>query len=169
MSAVEHGSRGGWTTGRLTARDAVRFWRLSAVPLNASDDCWVWLGTLDMDGYGRFSVRGRDLRAHRVAYELKVKHPIPDDLVIDHLCRNRQCVNPAHMEPVTIGENTRRAPRFHLPTCKHGHAWTAATTKIRGNGTRNCVPCSRRRSAESYARRSAARRARAIATHGGHA
>ncbi len=72
--------------------------------------CWPWLASIQQDGgYGRFSLNGRSIPAHRMAYELVVR-PIPNGLTIDHLCRRRDCVNPAHLEPVTIGVNTLRSP-----------------------------------------------------------
>lgn len=70
--------------------------------------CWVWLLALDEDCYGHFAVAGRNFRAHRWAFEHLVG-PIPDGLTVDHLCRHTWCVNPAHMEAVTMGENNRRA------------------------------------------------------------
>lgn len=83
---------------------------------NRSDDgCWEYLGGRSRAGYGALNVRlgGRDapkvmLYAHRVFYE-ELVGPIPHGLEIDHLCRNKGCVNPAHLEPVTHGENVRRA------------------------------------------------------------
>lgn len=72
----------------------------------AVGDCWVWQGTL-RGGYGRFRAGRKTFSAHRVSYEHHVG-AIPDGLVLDHLCRNRACINPAHLEPVTIRENIRR-------------------------------------------------------------
>lgn len=71
--------------------------------------CWIWQRSKSPQGYGRRSVPGRKgpAPAHRVAYE-QAKGPIPDGLVIDHLCRNPSCVNPNHLEVVTCAENTRR-------------------------------------------------------------
>jgi hypothetical protein len=74
---------------------------------NTDTGCWEWIGTCQSNGYGAFAVAGKTLRAHRWAYEHFVG-PIPVGLTIDHLCRNRTCVNPEHMEPVTSAENTRR-------------------------------------------------------------
>ena len=96
--------------------------------------CWVWQGgKMKTKGYGRWIWNGRHTMAHRVVYELLVG-PIPDGLQSDHLCRNTSCVNPDHMEIVTLQENLRRqfragsgggainAAKTH---CKHGHAFTA--------------------------------------------
>lgn len=71
------------------------------------DECWVWCARTNRNGYGRLRVGGRELMAHRLAYEALVG-PIPEGLVLDHLCRVRLCINPAHLEPVTVRENTLR-------------------------------------------------------------
>lgn len=71
--------------------------------------CWIWTGGRFANGYGRFKFAGKDFGAHRLAYELW-SGAIPDGLQIDHLCRVRECVNPAHLEPVTIAENIHRSP-----------------------------------------------------------
>lgn len=81
-----------------------RFWR--NVDRGGDDDCWLWKGR---DGRGRFAVDGKFVYAYRFAYELLVG-PIPVGLVLDHVvCDNPRCVNPAHLEPTTQGENARRA------------------------------------------------------------
>lgn len=69
--------------------------------------CWIWTGALTTNGYGQVRWGDRTLRAYRLVYELLVG-PIPDGLQLDHLCRNRRCVNPAHLEPVTQWENWAR-------------------------------------------------------------
>ena len=99
---------------------------LSALPEEAvipepMSGCWLWIGSWNAYGYGII----RRQQAHRIAYEA-VRGPIPAGLVIDHLCRTRSCVNPAHMEIVTRGENVRRGmnPRAvaaRTNTCFKGH------------------------------------------------
>lgn len=76
--------------------------------VHRSPGCWLWQAKLNADGYGVFSISPElSVLAHRFAYEVAVG-PIPDGLVTDHLCRNRRCVNPDHLEPVTSRENTIR-------------------------------------------------------------
>lgn len=75
-----------------------RFWPKAEV--GEDSECWPWVGSRDPYGYGRLKINGKFRGAHRLAYELSVGS-IPEGLEIDHLCRNRCCVNPAHLEPVT--------------------------------------------------------------------
>jgi hypothetical protein len=87
---------------------AERFWR--HVQIGDPEGCWPWLAATNNRGYGVTSRGGRGTRiyAHRLAWELE-RGPIPEGLTIDHLCRNRGCINVRHMEVVTLAENIRRA------------------------------------------------------------
>ncbi len=119
--------------------------------------CWLWTGGLDTGGYGIFTVMGTNMGAHRWAYEHYVGS-IPDGLVIDHLCRRRNCVNPDHMEPVTVAENNLRgvgvgAINARKTHCKHGHPFDDDNTYVY-NDIRYCATCVARRSREYRARRS---------------
>lgn len=106
--------------------------------------CWLWKGTKDEDGYGKFSFKrgGWNVRvAHRYAYELYVGH-IPKGLTLDHLCRVRHCVNPAHLEPVTNHENLMRgvspsAINSRKTHCPQGHAYDGLNVR----GHRVCNRC----------------------------
>lgn len=113
--------------------------------IEKTHSCWLWTGSQDGRGYGLFFDGVKPVRAHRYSY-MVYKSEIPQGLVIDHLCRVRNCVNPEHLEAVTQKENlyrgdtiaaTNRAKSF----CKNGHEFTAANTITRKNGTRNCRTC----------------------------
>lgn len=110
--------------------------------------CWEWKRSRNSRGCGLISERGVVLLAHRVSYEHHVG-PIPDGMQIDHLCRNKACCNPSHLEPVTARENSHRRPDVHKSHCIHGHALTAENTilKKRPNGhpIRNCRTCANAR------------------------
>lgn len=106
--------------------------------------CWNWTGYLNTGGYGSlYTGEKPSVLSHRFSYEHFVG-PIPDGLALDHLCRNKGCVNPFHLEPVTRAENTRRA--FALQThCKYGHEYTPENTHISVVGSRKCRQCNRER------------------------
>jgi hypothetical protein len=139
------------------ARDPeTRFWQR----VDASGDCWVWLGGLNDGGYGRFYLDRKCHPAHRFAWTVLVG-PIADGLVIDHLCRNRVCVNPDHLEPVTHRENILRgvcpAAKFAAATkCVNGHDFDAKNTyRFPGRGNRDCRECRRQRARAKWAKRRA--------------
>ncbi len=128
-----------------------------------ADGCWRWTGCITNHGYGQVQdSRARKPRsAHRLVYEL-LTGPIPEGLGLDHLCRNRWCVRPDHLEPVTSRENTlrgetpagRNARKTH---CAKGHELTPENTlpDIRNARWRRCVTC-QRYSAKTIAARRAA-------------
>lgn len=72
-----------------------------------SSGCWIWEGALHVDGYGKIFLNGKLEMAHRVGWQLYVG-PIREGMVLDHLCRRKSCVNPSHLDPVTVGENSKR-------------------------------------------------------------
>lgn len=121
---------------------AERFWP----KVNKTPVCWIWMGGKSGHGYGVIGGEGgragKQLMAHRVAYEL-LRGPIPEGLVIDHLCRNPPCVNPAHLEVVTYSENYRRGMRRLATThCPKGHPYDEVNTRFY-RGHRYCRACHR--------------------------
>jgi hypothetical protein len=135
--------------GAYTEADrVVAFWQKISLPDDTAQ-CWLWRGCRRADRYGQFWVGDRFVYAHRFAYEL-LRAPIPPRLTIDHLCKNRSCVNPWHMEPVTMQENLRRGEgpavvNSRKTRCPHGHEYTVANTYVvlrRGRWpTRVCKAC----------------------------
>lgn len=135
---------------RIVGDDLARFW--SKVDKDSSPDgCWLWTAAKRPTGYGIFWRRDRMVSAHRFIYEREVG-PIPDGMFIDHVyakgCRSTSCVNPAHLEVVTFGENMRRWSES-VTTCKRGHAYDSANTYVRKDrpGNRMCKACRRERRA----------------------
>lgn len=114
--------------------------------------CWLWTAFLDRDGYGLFSNRQAGTnRAYRWAYEAAVG-PIPDGLVLDHLCRVRACIRPDHLEPVTDKVNAERGQKAQQAACIRGHEFTEKNTYIKPNGTRCCRACRNERTKTPEAR-----------------
>ena len=130
--------------------------------------CIEWPGQINKDGYGLWTQKraGKVTRimAHRLAYEA-LFGPIPEGLVIDHLCRNRACSQPWHLEPVTRGENVRRGIASQVmkerhqnrTECKRGHPLSGDNVRIKKDGKgidfRECVTCRRLTNRRSKARR----------------
>jgi len=141
-----------------------RFWskvdKDGAIPAHAPHlgPCWQWTGAgskSESDRYGRFSIAGVMLQAHRVAYEMEVG-PVPTGLELDHLCRNTFCVRPSHLEPVTCRTNVLRgfgpsAVNAAKEACDHGHRFTPENTYREGR-RRRCRACARDRQARYQAR-----------------
>jgi len=110
-------------------------------------ECCIWTAAKDSGGYGCLTVKGKHWRAHRFIY-LILKNGIDPNLSIDHLCRNRACVNIKHLEQVSIGENVLRgtsppAQNSKKTHCIHGHQFTPENTYIRKKGKRGCKQCYR--------------------------
>jgi hypothetical protein len=106
--------------------------------------CWNWIGAKTSGGYGNFAIKKVNFVAHRVSYEL-VNGEIPEGLHLDHLCRNRACVNPEHLEPVTQRVNLLRGetiPALHSAKthCPSGHEYSEENTLIY-RGSRHCKTC----------------------------
>lgn len=117
-----------------------RFWE----KVDKTDTCWNWTAA-NVLGYGRFSVGGRLVSAHRFSYELE-HGPIADGLQIDHLCRNTRCVNPEHLEAVTPYVNTHRSTSHVVAQaaqthCKNGHPLSGPNLYVSPDGKRTCRTC----------------------------
>jgi hypothetical protein len=116
--------------------------------------CWSWIGSIDQHGYGKVRVAGKTLATHRVAYETFVG-PVPDGLVLDHMCHNadkgcpggpscshRRCLNPEHLEPATRSMNAVRGRGHGSEThCIRGHEFTPENTYVDSAGHRHCRTC----------------------------
>lgn len=134
---------------------AERFWE----KVDATGICWEWTGSRSTKGYGQFNVGGgHRARAHRFVFELLGLPVVPDELTVDHVCRNTRCVNPDHLEIVPGGVNTLRggamsaryARRSH---CINGHEYTDTNTRFWGSGReRYCLACQAERREQRRAR-----------------
>lgn len=118
-----------------------RFWSR----VNKTKSCWIWTGYISPKGYGECYFKGKTCRAYRVSFEM-VNGPIPDGMEIDHLCRNRACVNPEHLEAVSKRENILRgvcppAINRRKKKCNNGHEYNAENTMISKRGSRVCRLC----------------------------
>ena len=131
----------------MTAPKPLTGWQLDTLPeslprhvrrniVAGGGGCWLWTRSTSPDGYGWASLDDRTHQAHRLVYRLVIGEP-PEGTHLDHLCRVRHCVNPAHLEPVTPGENLRRSPLTPagMTTCAKGHELEPL------RGQRRCPVC----------------------------
>jgi HNH endonuclease len=113
--------------------------------------CWIWKHFIRWNGYADVSHQGKKRRAHVVSYLERVGS-IPEGLELDHLCRQRACVNPDHLEPVTRSENLRRSPLVgrgnRRSQCRKGHPFDLESTYVDSRGGRHCRTCDRIRAHE---------------------
>lgn len=118
--------------------------------------CWIWLAGTATEGYGKFWVDGATDLAHRVSWRLAGR-ATPSNTELDHLCRNRLCCNPDHLEPVSHRENMLRGVSPTALTarsnfCKNGHEFTVENTYYLANGWRRCHACGRAAAKRCYDR-----------------
>lgn len=121
--------------------------------INYTETCWLWTGTVAVNGYGVMNIRNgkrankKQGKVHRLSWEIANERRVPVGLTIDHTCVVSLCVNPAHLEPVTSRVNLlRRWERFRAnrPShCFNGHEYTPETSKIAKRGTLVCRLCER--------------------------
>lgn len=132
--------------------------RIAARLIVEDSGCWTLTGSTSSTGYHSIGVNGTTHNAHRWLYEVVVG-PVPEGLQLDHLCRNRACVNPDHLEPVSQSENLLRGDGFsgvnaRKSVCVNGHDLVGHNVMIRKDGWRNCREChnARRRKARTTLR-----------------
>lgn len=136
-----------------------RFWE--KVDTTAGEGCWQWLAYKSPSGYGTIRINKKNTMAHRQAYELLV-NKIPSDMTVDHLCKNPSCVNPSHMEIVTLSENVIRAKPWEKAcvasgvvqsskmSCPKGHSYDNINTYVTPKGRRDCKECRRAACRRNY-------------------
>lgn len=116
--------------------------------ISTPNECWIWLGAKDSSGYGQISNNHKRVGAHRIAWEIANSRKLYDDEVIDHLCRNPSCVNPAHLEAVSMKENTARGNHLlvikekskNRTHCKRGHLLSEDNIAF-SSSSKSCKMC----------------------------
>ena len=127
----------------------------ASIERESNSDCWLWTKHITSNGYAQMRIGckadndRKNVYAHRVSYEI-YKGKIPNGLTIDHLCRVRSCVNPDHLEAVTLRENLARgetlaARNLAKTHCPRGHRYDDENTHTDKNGRRHCLACNRMR------------------------
>ncbi|MEO7020906.1 MAG: HNH endonuclease signature motif containing protein [Ktedonobacteraceae bacterium] len=118
------------------SRNRDPFLRFNERIIKTEGGCWFWQGKLSTHGYGQFKIDGQVRQVHRWSYEA-FKSPIPEGLILHHRCENRCCVNPDHLEPVTVKENNA----YTNQRCRQGHSFTTENTIVTKTGVRICRFC----------------------------
>lgn len=131
------------------------------IRIDEETGCWEWAGPRLASGYGMSRTPGYRTTAHRAVYLILVG-PLPEGWTPDHLCRNKGCVNPDHVEGVPHGVNVRRAEPYidrarNGDSCRRGHSYTPENTRYDARGYRVCRACKREQSRESMRRQRAGR------------
>lgn len=125
---------------------------ISKLEINKKTGCWEWRATISLKGYGQIRYKNNTIHAHRLSYIIFIG-PLTPGLELDHLCRNKKCVNPYHLEEVTHQENCKRgdAGKYNkIKThCPQGHEYTKENTII-DRGSRLCRECRRIQSINNY-------------------
>lgn len=132
------------TTPTTDARERSVYWTVEdeRIQPEPNSGCWLWVGKIDYKGYGRVTFAGKYTGAHR-AFWMTLRGPIPEGMVMDHICRSRSCVNPDHLRVVTVGENSTQnsvgptainLTKKCCPKC-------GGPYRVRLNGYRFCLPC----------------------------
>ena len=116
-----------------------RFTQKIAEPFDVHNDCWLWTACKNRRGYGEFQFNGKRTHAHRVAYQLFVG-PIPEGYHVDHMCKNKACVRPDHLQVLTHFESTRQA-QGDKTHCPRGHEYSEINTYRHRDGSRQCKTC----------------------------
>ena len=131
--------------------------------IKKTETCWLWEGQKNVNGYGKIGIGSRTdktnrmVYAHRLSYEIYVG-PIPEYLTINHICKVRNCVNPSHLEAITLIENLKKADlgkntglkQRSKTHCPSSHEYDKRNVRIARDGSRKCKPCQTKRSREWY-------------------